>query len=130
MNQTPETVVKIGVEGGSLTLTRARSRAGDWQFLVTEDEGTLLDFLSEEERGKFGDGLSELGPVSTWEEALVLLDRHLWTQWYPLVVHEDFRATVWTAVVERQRAQEKDAEPWWQTISMNRWRSLCFPQEG
>jgi len=127
MSQTPETIVKVGVEGGTLTLTRARSRAGDWQFLVTENERTLLDFLPDEDRVKFGDGLSEFGPVATWEKALVLLDRYEWVQFYPVVVHEDFRAAVWTAVVERQKPPENDADGW-QAISMERWRSLCFPQ--
>ncbi len=127
MKQTSETVVKVGAEGGSLTLTRARSREGEWQFFVTTDEGTLLDLLSDEDRGNFGDGLSELGPVATWEEALILLDRHPWVELYPLVVHEEFQTAVWAAVVERGNGPKTFAGAW--PISTDRWRRLCFPQE-
>jgi hypothetical protein len=67
MAQTAETVVKVGVEGGTLTLARVRSRAKGWQFFVTEDESTLLDFLSDEDRANFGDGITTLSPVATWQ---------------------------------------------------------------
>ena len=128
MKQIREMVVQVGTEGGTVTLTRAQTQAGGWQFLVTEDEGTLLSFLSDEDRAGFGDTIHELGPVATWEEALALLGRYPLERMTPVVVHQDFRPAVWGAVVQRQQSR-KERDEALASICMESWRRFCFPQE-
>ena len=87
------TIVKIGAEGGSITLEGRRDAAHGWQFRLATNERAMWDMLGEKPSPQ------EEGPwVSSWKEALTLLERYPWPRLHPLVVHPEFREAVLTAI--------------------------------
>jgi hypothetical protein len=91
-------IVSLGAEGGGVELLGRRRAEGSWEFRrVTNDSSwAMLD--------------EEMDPnppvfvptwVSTWNEAITLLDRYPWARLHPLVVHKDFRSDVLVEVTRR-----------------------------
>jgi len=74
-----------------------------------------------------GYGISESEPVATFDEAVRLLDKHPWYEMRPDVVHPDFRASVWTAVLERRMAPKRERIRW-QSAFSDDWRRVCAAQ--
>lgn len=103
-------IVKVGVEGGSLTLW-GRKQAGRWSF-ATQSSWSLDDD---------GDAVAprskRLQWVSSWSDALAALDAHPWAQFYAVEVHAEFRAQVRQAV-EARLAAGRDT---WGDDSRGRW---------
>jgi hypothetical protein len=94
-----EVVLRVGTEGGSITLWRCRD--GDrWLFYM-------------ETRETFGATTRSRDMVEAWEGALALLDtRPRWVCFVPVDVHEEFRTLVvaawearWPAFSARPRAR-------------------------
>ena len=123
-----ETVLRVLNEGGSISVTRTRSEADTWQFYVTNDESGWLEGLTDEFPPGEGYGINESEPVATFDEALRLLDEHPWYEMRPDLVHPDFRAAVWTAVLERRMAPKRERIRWQSRLSDD-WRRLCAPEE-
>jgi hypothetical protein len=71
-----EIVLKVGADGGWLTLLRAQTTSKDWRFRVETNESALYDLLSEEDRREIGEYFSQTGYVRSFQEALHLLDRY------------------------------------------------------
>ena len=97
----PEIVLKIGAEGGMVTISRERIEEA-WQFRVKVDETTLYDVLSEEDRAGMGvkDFVrTEYAP--TLQEALHRLDKYEWFRLCPLGVHPEFLGAVLAEVEKR-----------------------------
>jgi hypothetical protein len=93
-------IVSVGAEGGGIELLGRRGSEGSWEFRreVNDSSWALLD--------------AEMAPnpkppmivptwVSSWDEALALLDLNPWAQLWPLVVHREFRRDVLVAVSQR-----------------------------
>jgi hypothetical protein len=98
----PEIVLKIGAEGGSLTILRERIAEQGWQFRVKVDETTLYDMLSEEDRrGMRVEDFARTEYAHTFQEALRQLDRYQWFRLYPLDVHPEFLDAVLAEVEKR-----------------------------
>lgn len=96
----PETILKLGAEGGSLSILRTRLPEGRWQFSMFIDESTLSDLLDEDDR----QGLvfiEHSERVATIEAALVLLDRFQWYTMLPMVLIDEYAPLV-LAEVERR----------------------------
>ena len=72
----PEIVLKVGAEGGSLTLLRARNAGEGYHFWMDCDETTLADFLVDGDQISAADLRSRSGAVSSLEGAFRLLDRY------------------------------------------------------
>lgn len=108
------TILKIGAEGGSLTIYGHRER-DQWRF-----SRTVFDH--------FGDlvgrsaGRSESAIVDTIEEALALLDRYPWQALYPLEIHPEFCEAIIARAQKRAREQ-RSARPFDERL----WRSACHP---
>jgi hypothetical protein len=99
---TPEVVLCVGAEGGTLTLLREDSGDG-WRFRVGTDETLLADDL---------EGLEphhSYPAMNTWEDALAQLDRYQWADMVPLQVHHDYRAAILAAVLARL-GQDTDSQ--------------------
>jgi hypothetical protein len=95
----PEIVLKVGAEGGSLTLLRARSAGEEYHFWMDCDETTLADFLVDGDQIGADDLRSRSGVVSSLEEAFRLLDRYpYWPSLEPLEVHPDLRLEIFREV--------------------------------
>jgi hypothetical protein len=96
-----EIILQMGGAGISLTLYGLRLGSDKWKFLLDKDEGTMADFLLEED----ADILPKLktrSEVDTWAGALALLDRYPWTVFLPRAIHPEFRDLVLSAVQSRK----------------------------
>jgi hypothetical protein len=100
-------IVKIGAEGGSITLFGTRSQRG-WAYSMSVDE-CIDDECSQH----------ETNGVDSWEAALRLLDRYPWHRLSPLEVHPEFRTQIW-AVVQRRFECGDEAG-----VGIENWRQIC-----
>jgi hypothetical protein len=117
MAESDETIIKCGVEGGTLTLVGTRETAA-WRFRVSTDERTLIDFLDEADRVDF-QCRHDSDWVDSWEAALSLIDKYQWaTLFMPLSVHPEFTSQVWKAVQERTGT---GGDAW----TLKEWCRLC-----
>jgi hypothetical protein len=115
-----EVILKIGGEGGSLTIEGVKAAHG-WRFRAIRNEYALMDFLRGEDGFEFWSGS---GWVDSFDRALALFDRYPWHRLYPLQVHSDFKARIWAAVQERYD-KDRDGDPAHLERSSDRWRQLC-----
>lgn len=90
-----QAIVKVGGEGGSLTLYGIQSTDG-WQFRVETDEAALLD---DEDMPN----LPQRPWVATWRSALKQLDAYPWTRLHAVTVHPEFRDRVFKALQGRKK---------------------------
>jgi len=114
----PECIIKIGAEGGSITLFGVRTKDGEWQFARAVNDQTPT-FLDPDEGG------SEIKHTSlwvkTWAEALRMLDRYPWARLNGMFVHPEFRQRLWEAVKDRLEGQEGDKVK----RCLERWQQRC-----
>ena len=107
-----EVIVRVGAELGDLVLYGSRTGTG-WIFnrRVVDQTPILLDET-------IIDVTSDT--VSSWPEALGLLDRYPWQALYPLEVHPEFRAEVIAAVTDRF-----DRDPTMKKHRLHKWQEAC-----
>lgn len=105
-----EVILRVGAEGGDVTLYGVKTERG-WRFsrtLVDQTPG-LIDEPAI---------AHETGLVTTWDEALALIDRYPWQHLVPVVMHPEFASRVRVALEARTR--EKGRRPRreadWQTL--------------
>lgn len=87
-----ETILRVGAEGGSITL-QGRMVDADWQFRLAREE-RLLD----------EDAHGQSNWIDTWPDALMALDRYPWARLYPLDVHPLFADRVRAGVAAARTA--------------------------
>jgi hypothetical protein len=96
-----EIILKVGGDEISLTLYGVRLGNDKWKFLLEKDEGTMADFLPEQDAGQLPVLHTRSEYVDTWDKALALLDRYLWA-WLPIQqVHFEFTDLVFSAFKSR-----------------------------
>lgn len=112
-----ELILKIGAEGGSLTLYGNRD-LGHWRFsrTVIDGSGELVGLPPSR---------SDSQIVDTIEEALMLLDRYPWQALYPLEIHPEFCDAIIAAARERA-ASRRQSRP----FDEDTWRSACRNRPG
>jgi hypothetical protein len=110
-----EVIVKIGAEGGDLTLYGARTGDG-WSFSLNLYDCTPL-LLDEDEGGAAIQKRSS--PTTSWKDAMTLLDKYPWARLYPLDVHPEFRRQIWSEVQERLHRNGDDGD------ALDEWRRKC-----
>jgi hypothetical protein len=95
-----ELVLRVGAAGGSLSVWSVSAKDGTRSFLVKQKESTLMALTDKADAAglKFK---SETGLLSSFDDALNVLDRLPWHRLYPLFVHQDFIDPVLTAVAKR-----------------------------
>lgn len=107
-----EMILKIGGEGGGLTLWGKQTETG-WIFSrnVTDQSTTLF-------------GEDEIthtsSSVSSWGDAIALLDKYKWHRLYPLVAHQAFHKLILDAVIVRFKSEKNP-----RSRHIEHWRSLC-----
>lgn len=108
MNVQAVVVLKVGAEGGDVTLVGRKSTDEAWQFArATEDQMEALF-------GEDGEAISaESAWVETWEAALKLMDRYRWAMLYPVKIHAEFVDRVKVAVKERLVNEEASRHVEW-----------------
>jgi hypothetical protein len=121
--KSPEVIVSVGAEGGSITLFGLKDLQNNWKFARGVDDQTPT-LLTREDGG--GPAINhESGWVSTWPEAMALLDRYPWAMLSGREVHPEFRERVWVEV--NQRLQAKDAHS---DSARERWARACRAKIG
>jgi len=119
-----ETIIRTQDEGWSVLLSAVHGPTGWGAFTVVRDDHPPLDMLGDDGGEARETFVQFAGPAKTWEGALELLDRFVWTALTPDYVHPDFRQAVLAAV--RERAADKDdacaefVEYW-----LPNWESAC-----
>ena len=81
-----EVIVRVGAEGGSLTLFGTRA-SSNWRFQLRVFDNTP-DLIDE----PMNDRTTEW--VDSWSQGLALLDRYRWFRLRPVRVHPEFREAV------------------------------------
>lgn len=123
--QGDEVVLRIGAEGGSISIVRRFTSAGRWEYLASTDESTLWDMLeaSEGDGGPAQGRTHDEGPehddargVSTFDEAVRSIGRYPWPLLTPLEIHPDYRDGV-LAAAHWHPASTPDA--------LDRWMREC-----
>ena len=90
------TVLKVGGEGGDITLLGQDNGYDIWKFKLTTDETTLKDLLSEEDAEDMD--FTSTSPVAEdWESIIELLGKKYphWMNMHPLECHPLFRKKAW-----------------------------------
>jgi hypothetical protein len=103
-----EIILEATGAGIKVTLYGVRVKGGKWRFLLDNDEGTMADFLDEEDADVLPKLRTKSEFVDTWDKALALLNRYPWRWFVPKEVHPEFRDLVWSAVQAREPKEESE----------------------
>jgi hypothetical protein len=80
-------ILKLGAEGGTITLY-GKENNGKWYFFLNTNESTLLDFVDDEEL--FQNLIRNSSIVEGLENGLSLLDEYPWEHLSPHKLHPLF----------------------------------------
>lgn len=113
----PEIILKIGAEGGSITLYGFRSDHGFQLFSI--DTYDCSDDEAEHEASSDINQISDQNSASSWPDALNLIRRYpSWYRLHPMVLHPDFESRILDEVrncggdAALKRWQEALSETW------------------
>jgi hypothetical protein len=84
---TPEVVLEIGAEAGSLSIQRVRALDGTRKFILIVDESALAEFLDKADQT---DLVKRYPPVDTFEEALQFMDNYPWHKMQLVKVYPEY----------------------------------------
>jgi hypothetical protein len=114
-----QTFVKVGAEGGPLTLEGVldEGAAGDSASSEMSVASPICSPMNSRPENLFSRGTW----VTDWEEALAQLDRYPWAHLYPLAVHPALSDRLLAAVRERLA----DGEGRHGQSVLSRWQRLC-----
>jgi hypothetical protein len=121
VNTKREIILQASGAGILITLYGIKKKTAKWKFILEKDEGTMADFLLEEDEDLLPLLYSQSKYVDTWDEALGLLDKCPWPRFVPMEVHPEFCEMVWTAVLERKPGRLKK----WERLPLEKWKQLC-----
>ncbi len=107
-----EIIVRIGGEGGDVTLYGVRTRIG-WRFSrkVVDQTPWLMDEPSI---------LHTSEEVGSLAEGLALLDQYPWHNLHPIEVHPEFREEVFAAAMDRINHEKHPNQH-----ALPKWMELC-----
>ncbi|MDF1628706.1 MAG: hypothetical protein P1U78_02820 [Alcanivoracaceae bacterium] len=89
----PEIILKIGAEGGSITLYGVRRNNDFERFSINTYD--CSDDEAEDDASRDISQISSPNSASSWPDALNLLKRYpSWYRLYPLVLHPDFESRI------------------------------------
>jgi len=91
-------ILVVGCEGGDVQIL-GHKRYDGWIFKMATDESSLAAIFDEEDLP--GELTSESGIVSSWEEALKLIDSYQWASMHPVEAHPEFAKVIMHALNER-----------------------------
>lgn len=109
-------ILRVGAEGGNVTLMGRREGNRGWQFFVTSDERSLGSIMSEQD-GEMFELLHQTQVVREFSKAIALLDERYscWANLEPLQVAPQFAGAVLQSVKERCDA-DCQLEGWMRVI--------------
>jgi hypothetical protein len=121
VNTKREIILQASGAGILITLYGIKKKTAKWKFILEKDEGTMADFLLEEDEDLLPLLYSQSKYVDTWDKALDLLDKFPWTRFIPKEVHTEFHESVWSAVQKRKPNRLKD----WEHFPLEEWKQVC-----
>ena len=121
VNTKREIILQASGAGILITLYGIKKKTAKWKFILEKDEGTMADFLLEEDEDLLPLLYSQSKYVDTWDKALDLLDKFPWTRFIPKEVHTEFHEPVWSAVQKRKPKRLKD----WERLPLEKWKQMC-----
>ena len=113
--QPNELIVWVRGERGSFALYGLRTKTG-WLFSLDVIDSGAASLDEAPSDGKV---------VSSWSDALNLLDSYPWRQSWPEMVHPEFRVDVLKAVQARPLSTEHNQPEYSQLPYRERWEDLC-----
>jgi hypothetical protein len=120
VNAKREVLVQACGAGILVTLYGIKLKTGKWKFSLETNEGTMADFLLEEDEDLLPLLYSQSKYVDTWDKALDLLDKFPWTRSIPKEVQTEFHEPVWSAVQKRKPKRLKD----WERLPLEKWKQV------
>jgi hypothetical protein len=111
------TVLKVGGEGGDITLLGQDNGDDVWKYKLTTDETTLMDILSEEDAE--GMDFTSTSPIiEDWDSIIQLFGKKYpyWMNMYPLECHPLFRERVWKLLNDGGGISETRSSTRWMKI--------------
>ncbi|MDQ0917563.1 Sir2 family NAD-dependent protein deacetylase [Paenibacillus sp. V4I5] len=117
-----ETILKVGAEGGSLTLLGERTNDEKWIFYHETQEHALAELINDDDEDS--DLLALLNQKSKLiesdiKEALKRLGQN-WSKLYPVEVHSDFAWLIYKQVLEDSVSVSNR--------NLHHWQRLCLEQ--
>ena len=113
------TVLRVGGEGGDITLLGQDNGDDVWKYKLTTDETTLMGILSEEDAE--GVDFTSTSPVAEdWESIIELLGKKYphWMNMHPLECHSLFRKKVWRLLSERNKTSKtRNTKKWLEVLN-------------
>ena len=91
-------ILEMGVEGGSISITRVRSSTSVCAYVVVQDGTTLNEFLNDEDQMPVDD-LHSTNSFSTLEDAFAYFGKHPWHMFHLVSYIEPHRRRVLDEVV-------------------------------
>jgi hypothetical protein len=128
----PEVIVRVGAEGGDVTVVGSEVE-GVWRFRLQVNESSR-EFLDEDDAVGPPKETQNYPWVHSWPAVLALLDKYSWAQLCPLAVHPEFRRPVWHEVNRRLKecpqsvTSDELERGQWREVAKRRiedWRQLC-----
>ena len=108
-------IIVVAGEGGTISLMGAMNSDGTWRYAVCTNESSLRALLDDEDASLATRSTSS--PVSTIDDALVLLSRYPWAQLVPQYVDTEFAERVWDEVQKRIGRADR--------FALSRWKRAC-----
>jgi len=101
----PELILKVGAAGGSISLWSINSKDGARTFVVTTDESSLKELMTEEDVAGINFE-SRTALLPSFANALAALGKYPWHRLLPMFVHKDFMDPILTEVMKLGGANE------------------------
>ena len=95
-----EILLEVGAEGGSLYIARFKHTDQTWRYVCVINETVMADF----EEFASDELYKESGVVTTFEEALKMMDKYPWPKLYPLL--EPIRITLVNLEYDRRNRND------------------------
>lgn len=111
---TPQMILEVGAEGGSIALFGHEDETSNWEFWTSTDDSSFY-MLSEEDQ----EGLSPSTTstkVNALSAALKQLDRYPWHKLHPISLHSEFNQQVLSEVYAR--GGKVCVDNWLQTLGI------------
>ena len=138
-----ELVLKLGVEGGGVSIYRTPLASGGWQFHQAGSSMWILDDTDEDWRSLRPEPVQTiqappesvqpnqeaLEPIQTIQDALrSIAEDGKWVFYSPILIHPEYRTAVKRLALEIFRNLPDERKKWWNRLRRKRWQQYWRPE--